>query len=146
MNISQLIHRDAGQSRQVSVVGDLYSFLAEGSETNGRYALFEAVVPPGGGPPPHIHTREIEAFFVLEGEIEFQAAGEPLTAGPGQFLQIPIGTLHAFRNISNAPARMLILVAPAGLDQFFLEVGTPSRVPLPPTPDDVQRMLAPAPR
>lgn len=146
MNLSQLIHRDAEHSRRVSVVGDLYSFLVEGAESGGRYALFEALVPPGGGPPPHIHTREIEAFFIIDGELVFHAEDQTLKAGSGQFLQIPIGMLHSFRNESDAVVRMLILVAPAGLDQFFLEVGTPSNVPLPPSQEEIQRLLATAPR
>ena len=60
-------------------------------ETDGRHAMFEAVVLPGGGPPPHLHTREDETFYVLEGEITFQMGGEKLAAGPGTFVHMPIG-------------------------------------------------------
>ena len=55
----------------ITLVGDVYRFLATGEDTNGKYALFEALVPPGGGPPPHVHSREEEGFYVLEGEITF---------------------------------------------------------------------------
>src|SRR5262249_32876090 len=63
--------RTAGEGRTIAVVGDVYRFLATGEDTDGKYALWEAFVPPGGGPPPHVHSREEEGFYVLEGEITF---------------------------------------------------------------------------
>ena len=74
--MDSLPFRTAAESRAVSVVGDVYRFLATGEDTDGKYALWEAVVPPGGGPPPHVHSREEEGFYVLEGEITFQVAEE----------------------------------------------------------------------
>src|SRR5260221_5871929 len=73
------------EGRTIAVVGDVYRFLVTGEETNGKYALLEAVVAPGGGPPPHVHSREEEGFNVLEGEITFQIGGERLVAGAGAF-------------------------------------------------------------
>jgi mannose-6-phosphate isomerase-like protein (cupin superfamily) len=67
------------QGRTVAVVGDVYRFLATGEDTNGKYALWEAIVPPGGGPPPHVHSREEEGFYVLEGEITFTIDGKNQT-------------------------------------------------------------------
>ena|SRR5437899_11867333 len=63
--------RKPREGRTIAVVGDMYRFLAVGEDTNGKYALWEAVVPPGGGPPLHVHSREEEGFYVLEGEIAF---------------------------------------------------------------------------
>ena len=107
-------------------------------------------MPPGGGPPPHTHSREEESFYVLEGEITFTVNGERLVAGPGTFANMPIGSLHAFRNESDRTARMLISVAPAGLEEMFFEVGTPlpsgSTTALPPTPEEIGKLLAAAPR
>src|SRR5215211_507381 len=114
-----------GEGRTVAVVGDVYRFLATGEDTNGRYALWEAVVPPGGGPPPHVHSREEEGFYVLEGEVTFQVGGERIMAAAGTFANMPVGTPHSFKNESGQPARMLISVAPAGLEQMFFEVGVP---------------------
>src|SRR6185437_6921415 len=108
-----------GEGRAIAVVGDVYRFLATGEDTGGRYALWEAVVPPGGGPPPHVHSREEEGFYVLEGEITFQAGEDRLVATAGMFVNMPVGTPHAFRNESGGPARMLISVAPAGLEGMF---------------------------
>src|SRR4051812_49948011 len=107
--------RKPAQGRTVAVVGDVYRFLATGEDTNGRYALWEAIVPPGGGPPPHVHSREEEGFYVLEGEITFTIAGKRRVAGAGVFANMPVGTPHSFKNESSQPARMLISVAPAGL-------------------------------
>ena len=65
------IVKQPGAGRTVAVVGDVYRFLVTGDETNGKYALWEAIVPPGGGPPPHVHSREEEGFYILAGEITF---------------------------------------------------------------------------
>ena len=117
--------RTPGEGRTIGVVGDVYRFLAVGEETNGAYALWEAIVPPGGGPPPHIHSREEEGFDVLEGEITIHVDNERIVATAGMFANMPVGSLHSFRNESDRPARMLISVAPAGLEQMFLETGQP---------------------
>ncbi|MFN0051164.1 MAG: cupin domain-containing protein [Planctomycetales bacterium] len=139
-----------GAGRTIAVVGDVYRFLATGEETNGRYALWEAIVPPGGGPPPHVHSREEEGFYVLEGEITFTIDGERSVATAGMFANMPVGTSHAFKNESGRPARMLISVAPAGLESMFFEVGVTlpegSTTALPPTREEIDRLLAVAPR
>ena len=103
----------------------MYRFLAVGEETNGAYALWEAIVPPGGGPPPHIHSREEEGFYVLRSEIQIHVDTQRIVATAGMFANMPVGSLHSFRNESDGPARMLISVAPAGLEQMFLETGQP---------------------
>lgn len=137
------------QGRTVAVVGDVYRFLVTGEETDGRYALWEAIVPPGGGPPPHTHSREEEGFYVLEGEITFSIDGEPLVAKAGMFANMPVGTQHSFKNESQHAAKMLISVAPAGLEKMFLDVGVAlpegATTPPAPNPDDVKRLLAAAP-
>lgn len=142
--------RTATAGRTVAVVGDVYRFLATGEETNGRYAWWEAFVPPGGGPPPHVHSREEEGFFVIEGEITLTIGEEQVTATTGVSVNIPPGVPHSFRNTSNRPAKMLILVAPAGLERMFFEVGTPlpdgATTASPPTKDEIDRLLAAAPK
>jgi quercetin dioxygenase-like cupin family protein len=137
------------QGRTIAVVGDVYRFLATGEETNGTYALWEATVPPGGGPPPHVHSREEEGFYILEGEITLTIHGETVVARAGTFANMPVGTPHSFRNESDRPAKMLISVAPAGLEEMFFEVGVPlaegAATALPPTKDEIERLLAIAP-
>ena len=142
--------RKPNEGRVIGVVGDLYRFLAVGEDTDGRYATIEAIVPPGGGPPPHIHSREEESFYILEGEITFQIGDDRVVATAGMFANMPIGSLHSFKNASNEPAKMLISVAPAGLEKMFFEVGQPvepgaTTVP-PPSREEIEKLLAIAPR
>src|SRR5688500_14731415 len=147
---SRFVIRKPAEGRTVAVVGDVYRFLATGEDTDGRYALWEAIVPPGGGPPPHVHSREEEGFYILEGEITITVNGERVVAQAGTFANLPVGTPHSFKNESNRLARMLISVAPAGLEQMFFEVGVPlaegATTALPPTREEIERLLARAPR
>ena len=142
--------RTPTQGRTVAIVGDVYRFLATGEDTSGKYAMWEAIVPPGGGPPPHIHSREEESFFVLEGEITIVVDGERVVATAGMFANLPVGSQHSFKNESDRPAKMLISVAPAGLEQMFFEIGVPlpegATTALPPTKEEIEKLMAIAPR
>jgi quercetin dioxygenase-like cupin family protein len=142
--------RKTTEGRTIAVVGDVYRFLATGDDTNGKYALWEAIVPPGGGPPPHVHSREEEGFYVLEGEITLTIDGKPLVATAGMFANMPVGTPHSFKNESSRPAKMLISVAPAGLEKMFFEFGVPvpqgATTAPPPTKEEIDKLLAVAPR
>jgi quercetin dioxygenase-like cupin family protein len=150
MNMAQAVIRQHGEGRTVAVVGDVYRFLATGADTGGKYALWEAIVPPGGGPPPHVHSREEEGFYVLEGAITFTVNGERAVAAAGTFANMPVGTPHSFKNESGQPARMLISVAPAGLEQMFFEFGVPlaegATTAPPPTKEEIEKLLAVAPK
>lgn len=138
------------EGRTIGVVGDVYRFLAVGADTDGKYALWEAIVSPGGGPPPHVHSREEEGFYILEGEITFTVGDKRLVATAGMFANMPVGTPHSFKNESGKSARMLISVAPAGLEQTFFEVGQPvapgATTAPPPSKEDIEKLLAVAPR
>jgi quercetin dioxygenase-like cupin family protein len=142
--------RKPGEGRTVALVGDVYRFLAVGDDTDGRYALLEAIVPPGSGPPPHVHSREEEGFYVLEGEITFFIGDKRLIASAGTFANMPIGTQHSFTNETDRPAKMLVSVAPAGLEKMFFEVGQPvpqgATTAARPTKEDIDKLLAAAPR
>lgn len=138
-----------GEGRSLWVLGDLYEFKAVGEDTGGAYALVETTASPGvPGPPPHIHHREDEAFYVLEGEIELTVEGSVSTVGPGSFVNLSKGSLHTFRNAGEAPARFLAIVAPAGFEKFFFEVGEPAtdKSSPPEGPPDVEKVLAAAPK
>jgi quercetin dioxygenase-like cupin family protein len=142
----------AGDGPTVWVVGDRYTIKTSGADTAGAFALIEAVIPPGAGPPPHIHRREDEAFYVLEGTLQFHTDGRTFDAAPGAWITLERGSTHFFRNVSDAPARMLILVTPAGLEDFFLEIGRPATSDAgaagdgTPTPEDIARLIEAAPR
>ena len=138
------------EGRTIAVVGDVYRFLATADDTQGTYAIWEAIVPPGGGPPPHIHSREEEGCYILEGEITIQAGDQRIVATAGMFANMPIGTAHSFKNEGEQPAKMLIMVAPAGLEQMFFECGVPlpdgSTAALPPSKAELEKMLQVAPK
>jgi quercetin dioxygenase-like cupin family protein len=144
------IIRKPTEGRTIAVVGDVYQFLAVGAETNGKYALWEAIVPPGGGPPPHLHTREEEGFYVLEGEITYQIGDQRIVATAGMFANMPVGTPHSFKNETKRTAKMLISVAPAGFENMLFEVGQPlpagSTTAPPPTKEEIDKLLAIAPK
>jgi len=142
--------RKPNEGHRIGIVGDVYRFLATGEETDGKYATFEAIVPPGSGPPPHIHSREEESFLVLEGEMTFQLDDERIVAGEGTFLNMPVGSLHCFKNETDKTARLLISLAPAGLEKMFFEVGTPladdAEAAPSPTLTEIEKLLEAAPR
>src|SRR3712207_4756457 len=85
----ELFHRPAETGRTYWGPGDLYTFLVTGAESGGSYFAMEALVPPGGGPPPHIHRNEDETFYILEGECTFRLGDETITARAGDFVNVP---------------------------------------------------------
>ncbi|RJO70820.1 cupin domain-containing protein [Nocardia panacis] len=112
-----------GSGLRVASGGMVYRYLATGAETNNKYSLFEATLRPGEGAPFHIHSREEEAFLVQEGEVVFFTDTQRIPASAGTFLNASVGVVRGFRNDTDRPARMLILVAPSGLEKMFIEDG-----------------------
>ena len=94
-----------------------------GRDTGGVFSQFEASCQPQVGPPLHIHHREEETFFVIEGEFEFVCGDLRTTGGPGTVVHLPRGVAHRFKNIGESTGRLLITLTPAGLEDFFMEVG-----------------------
>lgn len=117
-----MVVRPEDQRRVTYGAGDSYRFVATGGDTDDAYVLFEAVVPRGGGPPPHIQNREEELFYILEGEITFFGQSGAISAPAGTMVNIPKGAPHRFRNEGDVTARMLMLFAPAGIEQMFYEM------------------------
>jgi quercetin dioxygenase-like cupin family protein len=122
----------------LGLVGDTYTILIAGSDTNRAYTLIDMHVPPGGGPPPHRHDFE-EMFTVLEGEVEVSFRGETLTARAGETINVPANAPHGFRNLGEGPSRLMCMCTPAGQDEFFTLVGQPvaTRTEPPPPLDKV---------
>ncbi|MGI9145991.1 MAG: cupin domain-containing protein [Chloroflexota bacterium] len=134
---------DSGQA--FWLVGDTYTIKLSGEQTGGAFSLSEATVPPGGGPPPHIHNAEAETFVVLEGELLLEADGQTQQARTGAVLYVPMGTRHAFTNVGQGVARMLFLYTPAGMERMFAEIGTPTQpnAAAPPAgPEDVAKLIS----
>jgi quercetin dioxygenase-like cupin family protein len=150
LNDTRIIHLGPGEGDAFSAVGDVYRVLASGQQTAGVYALSEIRVSPNNGPPPHIHSREDECFFVLEGEVDFQIGDEKITARPGTFIQGPRDIAHSFKNNTQLPARILGFVTPAGFENFFNEFAQPvasfDSPAIPPSKEEVDKLLAAAPK
>jgi quercetin dioxygenase-like cupin family protein len=126
-----------GDLRHVSVVGDTYTILLDGVQTNNQYCLIDMHIPLHGGPPPHRHDFE-ETFLVLEGEIEATFRGQTNTVKVGETLHIPANAPHRFTNARPEPARLLCICSPAGQEEFFLSIGdlVPTRTSPPPEMDE----------
>lgn len=106
----------------IAMVGDTYTIVVSGKQTAGRYTMIDMHVPHGGGPAPHRHDFE-EMFTVLEGEVSATFRGERRTVRVGETINIPANAPHSFTNASEEPARLLCVCAPAGQEEFFLQVG-----------------------
>lgn len=108
----------------IGLVGDTYTILLTGDDTNGSYCLIDMHIPPGGGPPLHRHDFE-ESFTILEGEIEATFRRAKSVVRAGETVNIPANAPHRFQNKSKQAARLLCVCSPAGQEKFFLEVGVP---------------------
>lgn len=126
MNDQSEILMAKGEGNSYWVLGDLYTFKVTGQQTNGAFTVIEQIIQPNGGPPPHIHHREDEAFYVLEGKFSFLSGDKQSIFEAGSFIYIPKGTLHTFNNVATEPGKLLVIITPAGLEQFFYTIGTPA--------------------
>jgi mannose-6-phosphate isomerase-like protein (cupin superfamily) len=125
----------AGERKPLNVLGMPLTMLCEASDTNGSWSLFEEEVPLGMGPPPHRHDWD-EAYYILDGEIDFVIDGDTVTSKRGDFNYLPRGTIHGFKGSSDSPARVLIFAAPAHGSEFFHELSEQVRK----TPDDLAKI------
>jgi quercetin dioxygenase-like cupin family protein len=110
---------------------------ATGQTTNGAFGLVEQLMPPGFASPYHTHRLEDEAFYVLEGEMAFVCGGTWTIARPGTYVFGPRNIPHGFKVLGDVPARMLLLCAPGGFDQFVVEMSEPA-----PAPPDMAKLMA----
>lgn len=111
--------------------------------THGQLCIVDHRVPPGFGPPPHVHDVSDEALLVLEGELEGHCGGEPWRAGPGSLVFLPSGVPHVFQVSAAGPGRLIVVVSPGGFDQFVAAAGEPAtdlRLPDHPEPPDPARL------
>jgi len=116
---SGAVHVPAGEGPTTWFAGDTYTIKASRESTNGSLGLVDATVPPGGGPVAHIHTRTDEAFYILSGQLEILDGARSFIASPGDFVFIPRGTRHRFKNTGVHGARMLFMFTPGGDEGVF---------------------------
>jgi mannose-6-phosphate isomerase-like protein (cupin superfamily) len=115
-----LLRPDEG--KVLDVLGEVLTIKVAGEDTDGAYTIIQEVSPPSGGPPLHLHHREDEAFYVLEGEYEVHCGDERISATPGTFVFAPRKIPHTFRNVSPGRGKVLAIVTPAGIEKFFEEL------------------------
>jgi mannose-6-phosphate isomerase-like protein (cupin superfamily) len=108
-------------------LGNLVTVKASGAQTRGRLTVVEFLNPPGFAPPLHRHLEEDEMFYLLSGTARIQCGGEDLTAGPGDFVLLPVGLPHTFVVGPDEPLHILQITTPAGFDEFVAEVSEPAR-------------------
>jgi quercetin dioxygenase-like cupin family protein len=116
----------AGERDPLNVLGMPLRMLCEARETGGAWSLFEEEVALGMGPPPHRHDWD-EAYYILDGDVDFEIDGEPVRSKTGDFNYLPRNTVHGFKGASAAPARVLIFAAPAHGTEFFEELNSEVR-------------------
>ncbi len=111
---------------KVNILGIPMVIRIHGRETGGVVSVVESHDVTGGGPPPHIHTREDETFQILEGEYEWTVGGETFAASPGTTIFAPRGVPHAYRYLGKTPGRLMCIITPASFEGFFEEIGAMS--------------------
>lgn len=121
----QVQYVPAGTGKAYRSPIDEIRFLITGEQTGGAFFMAEVSIMPGGGNPPHIHHREEECFYLQEGELTIQVGGRTQTASAGDFIRLPRGVAHSFENTGDVDAKVLLVVAPAGLEKFFEEAFYP---------------------
>lgn len=105
--------------------GGLYEIKARAEDTNGALGVVEADLYRGFCPPLHVHSREDEAFYILEGEVRFVQGDDDRVVGQGTWVWGPRGVAHTFK-VESERARMLIFMTPGGFERMFEEGGTPT--------------------
>jgi Cupin domain len=94
--------------------------------TGGAFGLVEGVGPAGSSPPLHVHHREDEGIWVLEGQLTIRCGDATFSAGPGSFTLLPRGVPHTFVVEGDTPVRLLSFCTPGGFERFFAEAGRPA--------------------
>jgi len=109
-----------------------------GEMTGGAMAVVEATVPAGHGPPKHVHSREDESFYVIEGRFRLWHGDDLMEVGPGEVAYMPKDVPHTYQNIGSEPGRLLVTIIPAGFEGFFRDVSQRGLS----APEDMQELNA----
>jgi mannose-6-phosphate isomerase-like protein (cupin superfamily) len=142
---SRAKHVQPGQRKTFRARGDLFFWKVVGADNDNAFSMCEVWNAPQGGIPPHIDHRDDEAFFVLEGTYSCLLGDQTLECGPEESFFAPRGTPHAFKNVGDAQARMLIVQSPGGVIEKYMEeaweeIEDPSNLP-PPVEPDFERVM-----
>jgi quercetin dioxygenase-like cupin family protein len=118
-----------GTGKVHNALGDEVTVLLSGEQTGGAFTMVQVVTQPGGGPPPHWHTKEDEWFWILEGKVELWQDGVWTEASAGTAIFLPRGTRHTYRNCGDTPLRMIVHAAPAGFEVFIERLAEACQAP-----------------
>jgi len=130
-----MVRWESGEGLRREARGSEMWFKSTAADTQGRFSLMERTLPPGGRmPPAHRHTGNDEAYFVVDGTVEFHVGGEVFDGAAGTYVFVPAGETHTFGNTDEEPARLLVLHAPA-LDRYFEDLEQLWASPDPPDRD-----------
>ena len=139
-----------GNDEDIWFLGHRITIKTTGEETGEALSVTEHYPPAGFGPPPHIHRNEDEAIYVLEGTISGFLGETTFRGGPGTYVLLNKGVPHTYKVEGDAPARLLIVTAPAGFERFIRDSGVPAGDPSAPVPPpaeaDIEQMLVNAPQ
>jgi quercetin dioxygenase-like cupin family protein len=134
-----------GEGEAIWFLGVLATVKSSTETTDGAVAVIEHLAPRGAGSPLHVHGREDEWFYVIDGELTLWVDGETIVAPAGSFVFGPKGIPHTFI-VSSEQARFLLVSEPAGFEKFMRAVGEPAqRLEIPPPaaePPDVAALTA----
>jgi quercetin dioxygenase-like cupin family protein len=144
-NLHKVIHSvPAGHGSPVTMFDQRVVILSRASQTGGSLGAIEVTSLQGGAPPMHIHDREDEAFYILEGDYTVFVGDEQIQANPGAWAYGPRGTRHGYR-VESPTGRHISLILPGGFESFFEEVAE-FAIPGTPPPAVMERMSAVATR
>jgi mannose-6-phosphate isomerase-like protein (cupin superfamily) len=116
------VHVAVGRGRRLRALSSELE-IKVGAEAQLSFGMFHSSFPPGTGMPfLHLHRSYEEAFYVIEGEVQFQLGTEDVRAGPGSAIVVPAGVPHCFRNIGAGDVRWLVVTAPAAAVTAIEEV------------------------
>jgi mannose-6-phosphate isomerase-like protein (cupin superfamily) len=139
---------ERGQGESFWLMGDFYAIKTTAAQTGGAYSIIEIESFPGNGPPTHIHRREDECFYVVEGAFSVIIGDRVYDIADGDFVRIPKDTPHTYKNVGAIPGRILVTLSPGGLERMWAELGQPGSLNEKPRLDDptvLNRLLALAP-
>jgi mannose-6-phosphate isomerase-like protein (cupin superfamily) len=118
--IASLTIRTPDTVRTLELLGVRIRFLVSSEDTAGAWSLMEYTAPARfAGPAPHVHARTLELFYVLDGELSLESAGQLQVLSAGSLAMVPVGTPHRFANPGEHPCRFLVHASPAGLERYF---------------------------
>ncbi len=149
LSSAEHLHIPSGEGQAFWGPGDRCTFLVTGRGNSGGCFIVHCIVAPSGG-PPHIHHREDEFFYLLEGELSVTVGDHTVQISKGNFVTAPRGVVHTYRDVGADNAQMLAVFTPAGMEGWFQDALDPAGdqcgLAPPPTAELNARMLAAGPK